>query len=55
MFWEGTIRKMKLEQRALEWIIPQRTMIMQLNNRGETRNRFSWVVQRVVDGDAHAR
>jgi hypothetical protein len=46
MFWEGTIRKMKLEQRALEWIIPQRTMIMQLNNRGETRNRFSWVVQR---------
>jgi hypothetical protein len=45
MFWEGTMRKMKIEQRALEWIVPQRTMIMQLNHRGETRNRFTWVIQ----------
>lgn len=44
MFWEGSMRKMKVEQPALEWIKPHRCLIAQINNRGETRNKFSWVV-----------
>lgn len=44
MFWEGTMRKMRLERPALEWIVPHRTLIAQLNNRGETRSKFTWVL-----------
>lgn len=44
MFWEGTVRKMRMEKAALEWIVPHRTIIAQLNNRGETRSRFTWVL-----------
>lgn len=52
MFWEGTIRKMKIQQAALEWIVPHRSLIMQLNNRGETRSRFICVIQ---DGGGQPR
>ncbi len=45
LFWEGTVRKMKMDQRALQWIVPHRSLIVQLNNKAETRNRFSWVLQ----------
>lgn len=45
MYWEGAMRKMKIEKRALEWIVPQRSMVVQLSNRGETRSRFTWVIQ----------
>ncbi len=44
MFWEGTMRKMRLERAALEWIVPHRTLIAQLNNRGDPRSKFTWVL-----------
>lgn len=43
MYWDGSVRKLKMEQQALEWIVPHQKMIMQMNNKGETRNRFLWV------------
>lgn len=45
MFWDGTVRKLKLEQKALEWIIAHKRILVQINNKGETRNKFSWVTK----------
>ena len=43
MYWDGSVRKLKVEQKALEWIVPQQKLVMQMNNRGQTRNDFIWV------------
>jgi len=40
LFWDATVRKMKVDMEALEWIVPHKKIIIQLNNKGETRNRF---------------
>lgn len=44
MFWDGSVRKLKIDQSALEWIIPHQRLVMQINNKGELRNRFLWVI-----------
>lgn len=44
MYWDGSVRKLKIEQQALEWIVPHQQMVAQMNNKGETRNRFNWVL-----------
>lgn len=46
MYWEGTVRKMKIELKDLEWIRPQQQIVMQMNNKGDTRNRFTYVALR---------
>ena len=43
MYWDGSVRKLKIEQQALEWIQPQHKMVMQMNTKGELKNRFVWV------------
>lgn len=40
LFWDGSVRKIKVDMSALEWIVPHEKMICQLNNKGETRNKF---------------
>ncbi len=40
MYWDGTVRKLKMEQQALEWIVPHQKMVCQMNNKGSTKNRF---------------
>ncbi len=44
MFWEGAQRKMRLDRKALEWIVPRRSLIAQMSNAGEARSSFSWVL-----------
>lgn len=44
MFWDGSIRKLRLDQKALEWIVPHQRILVQINNKGETRNNFMWTV-----------
>lgn len=44
MFWDGSVRKLKVEQQALEWIVPHQKMVVQINNKAELRNRFIWVL-----------
>lgn len=41
-FWNGSVQKLKIEQSALEWIIPHKKMVLQINNKGELRNKFIW-------------
>lgn len=44
MFWDGSVRKLKIEQQALEWIVPHQKMVIQINNKAELKNRFIWVL-----------
>lgn len=44
LFWNGTVQKLKIGQNALEWIIPHKRMIVQMNNKGENKNAPIWVV-----------
>lgn len=44
MFWDGSVRKLKVEQQALEWIVPHQKMVVQINNKAELKNRFVWVL-----------
>jgi DNA helicase HerA-like ATPase len=44
MFWDGSVRKLKIEQPALEWIVPHQRMVIQINNRAELKNRFIWTL-----------
>jgi DNA helicase HerA-like ATPase len=44
MFWNQSVQKMKIEQKALEWIIPHQKMVVQINNKAELKNKFTWVL-----------
>lgn len=44
LFWNGSVQKLKINQKALEWIVPQKKLVVQINNKGELRNDFSWVL-----------
>jgi len=44
MFWDGSVRKLKIEQPALEWIVPHKKMVVQINNKAELKNKFIWVL-----------
>jgi hypothetical protein len=43
MFWDASVRKLKMRMEDLEWIVPHKKIIIQMNRRGETRNRFMFV------------
>lgn len=43
MFWDASVRKMRIDRRALEWIQPHSTLVMQMNEKGAARNQFRYV------------
>jgi len=44
MYWPGTQRKMRLTEDALKWVKPQKSILVQLKTKGETRNDWNWTV-----------
>lgn len=44
MFWRSSVTKMRVSEEALAWIKPQKTMLVQLKTRGETRNDWRWTL-----------
>ena len=44
MYWDNSVRKLKMDLAALEWLIPHKRLLIQMNNKGETRNKFIWSV-----------
>lgn len=44
MYWRGSVTKMRVTEDALGWIKPQKTMLIQLKTRGETRNDWQRVM-----------
>lgn len=44
LYWDGTVRKLKIDQNALEWIIPHKRLITQMSNKGESKTKPIWVV-----------
>lgn len=43
MYWDGAIRKMRIELKTLRFIKPQHTLAVQMTLRGDTRPRFDMV------------
>jgi len=43
-YWDGAVRKLKLEPTLLPWIKPTMTMAVQVKQRGEARNVWNWVL-----------
>lgn len=44
MFWDGSIRKMKINQEALSWIVPHRKIIVKIDNKADLRSDFIWTL-----------
>lgn len=44
LFWNGSVQKLKIEQAALEWIVPHQKMVVQISNKAELKNRFIWTL-----------
>lgn len=44
MYWQKASNQMKMDPQHLEWIVPHQRMIVQMNNKGQTRNRFQGVI-----------
>jgi len=43
MYWDNLVRKMKIESKYLQYIKPFHVIGVQMNNKGETRSRFTMV------------
>lgn len=44
MFWDGSVRKLKMEPQALSWIVPHEKILVQINNKGDLKNKFHWTL-----------
>jgi len=44
MFWRGSTSKMRVTEEALAWIKPQKSMLVQVKTRGETKNDWRWTL-----------
>jgi len=44
MYWRGSVAKMRVTEESLAWIKPQKSMLVQLKTRGETRNDWRWTL-----------
>jgi hypothetical protein len=44
MYWRGSATKMRVSEEALAWIRPQRSMLVQLKTRGDTKNDWRWTL-----------
>lgn len=44
IFWDGSVRKLKMEPQALAWIVPHEKILVQINNKGDLKNKFSWTI-----------
>lgn len=43
MYWDGAIRKMKIEQKTLDYLTPQKTIAVQITNKGDLKSPFRQV------------
>lgn len=46
MFWNQSVQKLKIDQKALEWIVPHQKMVVQISNKAELKNNFIGVLLR---------
>lgn len=44
MYWRGAVTKMRVEESALKWVKQQRSMLVQIKSRGQSKNEWRWVV-----------
>lgn len=44
MYWQGAARKMNLTEEAFKWIKLQKTMLVQLKEKGQAKNDWRWTI-----------
>lgn len=44
MFWDQSVRKLKLDEDSLAWIVAKKSLLLQMNSSGETATGFSRVL-----------
>jgi DNA helicase HerA-like ATPase len=44
MFWDKSVSKLKMEPQALAWIVPHEKILVQINNKGDLKNKFFWTI-----------
>ncbi len=44
LFWNKSVQALKIEQKALEWIVPHQKMVVQISNKAELKNNFIGVL-----------
>lgn len=44
MYWRASATKLRVSEEALAWIRPQRSMLVQMKTRGDTRNEWRWTL-----------
>lgn len=44
MYWRGSVTKLRITDDALAWIKLQKTMLVQLKTKGETKNEWRWTL-----------
>ncbi len=42
MYWDGSVRKLKVEMKALQWVVPQQKILVQVKNKGQSKNGFTY-------------
>jgi hypothetical protein len=42
MFWRSSVAKMRVSEEGLAWIRPQKSLLVQIKTRGDTRNEWQW-------------
>lgn len=43
MYWDGTVRKMRIEPKMLDYVVPLRTIAVQINNKADAKSQFKQV------------
>lgn len=44
MFFDGSVRKLKISQEALSWIVPHKKIMIKIDNKAEIKNDFIWTL-----------
>lgn len=45
MFWDSTVKKLRVDMKGLEWIVPHQKILIQMNQKGQTKNNFIWTLK----------
>lgn len=50
VFWDFTCKKLRVDVKALEWIVPHQKILIQLNEKGQTKSQFTWTLKKEPNG-----
>lgn len=45
-FWNATSKKLRVDMKALEWMVHHEKILIQLNKKGQNKNQFIWTLKK---------